>query len=174
MENTNGNNGNNENTENTTNTTNENQHSKAMLAKADFDRLPGNLKDLYHLLYKRIETMLAGRTLDIRTDLTLVKLIFEYTMQLVEKFKDENGQLLIGAEKKQYALLLISYIISDLRSNNKITEQTAQDLQFAIDMLGGVLMDVVLDAVNAVFDVGQKVTADIQQNGCRGCLRRNF
>lgn len=149
------------------------QHSKAMLAKADFDRLPGNLKDLYHLLYKRIETMLAGRTLDVRNDLTLVKLIFEYSMQLVEKFKDENGQTLIGAEKKQYALLLIGYIIADLRTNNKITEQTAQDLQFAIDMLGGVLMDIVIDAVNAVFDVGQKVADDIQRNGCKGCWGRN-
>ena len=139
----------------------------------DFERLPAELKELYHAIYSKIEGMLAGRIIDLKSDLTVVKLIIENSMEAVEKFTDANGQQWTGSEKKEYALLMIGYVISDLHKAGKITQELYEALALTIELFGSQIMDLVIDAVKAVFDVGQRIAEDIEANGCKGCFGRN-
>lgn len=139
----------------------------------DFERLPLELKELYHAIYSKIEGMLAGRIIDLKSDLTVVKLIIENSMEAVENFTDGNGQQWTGSEKKEYALLLIGYVINDLHKAGKITTELYEALELTITLFGSQIMDLVIDAVKVVFNVGQRIIQDIDDNGCKGCFRRN-
>jgi len=141
--------------------------------RSEFEQLPDELKNLYHLIYDKIHSMLTGRNLDLKSDLTFVRLMIENAMEAVEKFKDGNGQGWTGPEKKEYALLLVTYIIRDLRTEGKIDDELADALEMAIGFFGSEIIDLVFDALNELFDIGQEIVDDIAANGCLGCARRN-
>lgn len=143
------------------------------VARSEFEQLPDELKQLYHLVYGKIHSMLTGRKMDLKSDLTFVRLMLENAMEAVENFKDGNGQGWTGPEKKEYALLLVSYIIRDLKDEGKIDAELADALDIAIGFFGSQIIDLVFDALNKLFDIGQEIVDDIATNGCLGCARRN-
>lgn len=137
---------------------------------AEFENLPKELKELHDLLYGKIKAMVAGQFIDGKGDLLFIKHLIEVSMEVVEKFRDANGQPWTGLEKRSHALALIKYVITNLQADGKIQDEFADNLLMGLDLFGGVIMDVAVDAIHKVFDIGQ----DIQENGCRGCFTRNF
>lgn len=137
------------------------------------ENLPEELTEIYHLVYNKINDMLVGRKMGLASDLTFVRLMIENAMEVVENFKDANGQGWSGAEKKQYALSLIRYVIKDLKYDDKIEDELAEALIATIDLFGSEIIDLVFDALKNLFNIGQEIADDISEHGCRGCWRRN-
>ena len=131
--------------------------------------LPEELKTLYDTLYQKISGMIGGRKIDRGSVARLVKILLENCMEIVEKFKNEDGTGWSGYEKKEHAINMAVYIIKTLKRDGKIDAQVADDILLGIEIFGSAAIDMVIDAVKHVFDVGQ----DIVENGCAGCTQRN-
>ena len=136
--------------------------------------LPEELKVLYDTLYNKINSMIGGRKLTEQSSVRVVKFLIENSMEIVEKFRNEDGNGWTGYEKKEHALSLSKYILENLQKEGKIDNKLADQLLLGLELFGSVAMDLVIDAVKKIFDVGQDVVEDIQTNGCAGCTKRNL
>ena len=76
--------------------------------------LPEELKLVYDTLYKKISSMIGGRKLTEQSSVRVVKILIENCMEIVEKFRNEDGAGWTGYEKKEYALSLAKYILENL------------------------------------------------------------
>jgi len=133
------------------------------------ENLPEELKELYDNLYKKISDMVGGRVIDGRSDVRLIKIILENSMEIVEKFRNQDGKGWSGYEKKEHALDMAKYIIWHLQSDGKIKDEVAATILDGLEIFGSVAIDMAIDAIKKVFDVGQ----DIVEKGCEGCCERN-
>jgi len=135
--------------------------------------LPKEIQELYNALYIKIEGIIAGNVIDLRKDHSTLRVIIESAMTIVEKFRNIEGQGWNGPEKKKIALNLLKYLFADLAKKGKIDQNTAKDLIDATDFWIGILMDVVIDAVKKIFDVGQEFVRDVNSFGCNEACRQN-
>lgn len=124
---------------------------------------PPEYKALYDALYQKISALVAGgHVIDIRKDPTTLRIMIESAMTIVENFQDINKQGLSGPEKKRIALTLIKCVITDLGKNGKIDPAAVQEINDNIDFWGGIAMDVAVDAIKLMFQIGQGVLVDAE------------
>lgn len=134
--------------------------------------IPPELKTLYDTLYVKICTMIGGKTFDLSTDPTVIRVLIQSTMAIVESFKDADGNGWNGPEKKRIALALIQYVIHDLAVNGKISPAAAASVHDNIYFIG-ITMDLIIDATKMFFDVGQNFIKDAKKSGCKASCRKN-
>jgi hypothetical protein len=124
--------------------------------------LPPEFKTLYDTLLKKVNGLIAGgHMIDIKNDPTMLRVIIESAMAIVEDFRTTNEKALSGPEKKRIALTLIKCVITDLSKSGKINPTDAEEIIKNLDFWGGVAMDVAVDAVKSMFLIGQKVAVDV-------------
>lgn len=116
--------------------------------------------------------MIGGKTFDLRTDPTVIRVLIQSAMTVVEEFKNSDGKGWNGPEKKRIALSLIQYIIHDLSVNGKINPATAEAINDNIYFIG-IAIDVAVDAANLMFNVGQNFVKDAKTSGCKASCRKN-
>lgn len=145
------------------------------------NELPIEYRALYDSLYKKISGLVSGsHVIDIRNDPATLRIIIESTMTIVEGFRDTDNKVLSGPEKKRIALTLIKYVISDLNKSGKIDPIAAEEMIKNIDFWGGIAMDVAVDAIKIMFNIGQKVAAEVgvfvedtEKTGCSTACKKN-
>lgn len=135
--------------------------------------VPPELQTLYNTLYNKIILIIGGHTVDLRNDPNTLRILIQSVMIIVENAKDANGQGWNGPEKKKIALSLIKFVIHDLAVKGKIDPQVASDIINNIDLFGGVAMDLVIDVVKGMFDIGQNLVQDAKKTGCKASCRKN-
>lgn len=141
--------------------------------------VPELYRELYSALYKKISSMIMGRSVvNLKTDPTLIKICIETTMTLVENFS--GAQKLTGPEKKHIALEIIKCTFAQLSQDGKIDPHTAAEIINNIDMWGGIAMDIAIDAAKMAFYVGVKIkdeavefVADAKKIGCKQSCKKN-
>jgi len=136
-------------------------------------QLPVELQGAYDALYKKISGMIAGHTIDLKSDPTTLRVIIEAAMAIVEQCRDSNGNTWSGPEKKRYALTLIKYIFRDLAANGVLDPAVASELSANIDFFGGVVMDVAIDAIKGMFNIGQTFIQDARATGCKAACAKD-
>jgi hypothetical protein len=135
--------------------------------------VPPELQVLYNTLYDKIILIIGGHTIDLKNDSTVLRVLIQTVMVIVENAKDVNGQGWNGPEKKRIALSLIKFVIHDLAVKGKIDPITAADIISNIDLFGGVAMDLAIDVAKGMFDIGQHFVEDAKKTGCKASCRKN-
>lgn len=136
-------------------------------------QLPPEFQSLHDELYKKIGAIVSGHVIDLKTDPSMLIVIFESAMTIVERFRNNDGHAYTGAEKKQIALSLIKSVILDLTKNGIIPLATSQEIISSVDLWGGVVINVAVDAGNLVFELGQKIVEDARTMGCGASCKKN-
>lgn len=138
------------------------------------DEIPPELKGAYDALYKKIAGLVAGNTVvDLRSDPTTVRIIIEAAMSIVEQCRGADGNTWSGPEKKRYAITIIKYVLRDLAANGKLDPVAALELSQNIDFFGGIAMDVAVDAIKGMFNIGQSLTRDVPVMGCKAACAKD-
>lgn len=136
-------------------------------------QIPVELQGAYDALYKKISGMVAGHTVDLRSDPTTLRIIIESAMAIVEQCRDSNGNTWSGPEKKRYALTLIKYIFRDLAANGVLDPIVANEISSNIDFFGGIVMDVAVDAIKGMFNIGQGFIQEVRTTGCKAACAKD-
>ena len=126
------------------------------------NELPLALKDLYNTLYIKIGGIVDGDdVINLKSDPSTLRVVIESAMTIVEKFRNVNGQGWSGPEKRTVALTLVKFVFIDLAKKGKI-DKDMTELVANLDFWGGIVMDVAIDAIKKLFDIGQ----DVYREGC--------
>lgn len=101
-------------------------------------------QQLHDEIFKKARAMFTGQNKNI--DGTIIRILLETGMTLVEHMKSNNGQVLTGPEKRQAVLMVTKWVISDLAKTGVINTELAADINLATDLLGGVAIDMACTA----------------------------
>lgn len=140
--------------------------------KSEPSDLPVEVRELYQILYKKIEKLVDGGSIDLK-DPTTLRVFIESAMAVVENFRNDDDEGWSGPEKKRYALMLIKLVIQDLAADGKIEEDVAEEIVTNLDFWGGIAMDMAVDAMKKLFDVGQEFIQDTRTDGCKESCHQN-
>jgi hypothetical protein len=136
--------------------------------------VPPELKTLYDQLYVKISSLIAGNvSFDIKKDPTVLRIMIQSVMTIVENFKDVDGKGWNGQEKQRIALNLIKFVLNDLAVKGKLDPAVAKEVITELDFWGGLAMGLVIDAVKGMYDVGQQFSQDVQKVGCKAACKKN-
>lgn len=102
-----------------------------------------------------------------QSDLEPVLMAVIETVQVVNHTHKLN---LTGPQKRELALATAERLLEYLHEQRVIDEVTMQRAVTAVRFAGPALMD----GLKALYKKIHAIDADIQQNGCAGCCRRNF
>ena len=148
--------------------------------------LPAELQDVYTILYKKIESIVAGKKpVDLRNDPTTMRILIQSAMVCVENVTDVNGKVWSGAEKKKYAIIMTKMILQNLANNGKLDKKSTQEIIDNWDFYGGLTMDLAIEGVTKLFNIvssstntqpptqptTQPTTKPPTKNNCFACFR---
>lgn len=124
------------------------------------ENVPREFQALHDTLYKKITAMIGGETFDIRSDPTVVRILIQSAMTIVERARDANGNTYSGPEKKRIAVMVTKWVINDLATEGKIDPVTAKEICLNVDFFGGIAIDLAVAGAKNLLDVGQQMFAD--------------
>lgn len=128
---------------------------------------PKEFQAVHDALYKKIKAMVGGETINLRNDPTIIRILLESAMVIVEKFRDENGKGYTGPEKKRIVIMVTKWVITDLGNEGVIDVELAKEINANIEFFGGVAVDLAVAGAKNLFDVGQQMIADdVARGGC--------
>jgi len=128
--------------------------------------LQGNMKELYDQVSGQVNALVStGKFNTAQLTPLLLSII-----GTVQNYADNKYPHITGADKKTIALNLLNEVIKDLYNQGKITQDEYNLIKMSIDVFGGPLIDL----AKAAWKKTQAVADDLIDNGCSGCLRRNF
>ena len=131
--------------------------------------LDNELIKLYDIFSKKIEEIFTEKNdIELRSDPTLVRVLIESSMSIVERYKTWSGE-----KKKKQAIIMLIVIINDLAEKGKISREDADEINSNINFWGGIAMDIAVDAVKGAFDIGQDFTEDVIESGCKSACKQN-
>jgi len=117
--------------------------------------VPKEWQQLHDSLYATIKSAAAGKTWDLRRDATTIRTIIQSAMEIVDKFRKQDGKEYSGSEKKQIVIRIVTWVLDDLAKDNIVPRDIADNVIFSVEMLGGPMLDLAVTAAKGAVDIVQ-------------------
>lgn len=132
---------------------------------AENEDLEGDLKEIYDLVYKKVEMIVATGKFTAEHLRPLILNIIEIT----QEYTSNKYNHIDGAQKKAMALNILRHVIVDLYKRGQISRENYELILLSLEFFGGALIDLGKAAWKKLVEVVE----DVADNGCSGCFGRN-
>ena len=105
----------------------------------------------YEKIYKRAKDL-------FQYDLSIesYRKLVQYAMETLEKYRDKNGKPMPGEEKKKNTKEMIQRAITQLEAEDILFGDESIKLKENLDMILEIGIELAINAIKNVFDIGQK------------------
>lgn len=132
---------------------------------ADTAAIKQELQALYATLEEKISLAVAGQQFTLDTFETIVFKVVE----TIEELSASNVAKLTSAEKRNLALNLVQMVLADLHTKGKLSDSLYSSLNITLTFIAPTIFTAAAEAYSKL----QKVEADVEKNGLKGCFKRN-
>jgi hypothetical protein len=139
---------------------------KNTLKLAEEEQLEDDLKEIYDLVYKKVNLIVSSGKFTAEHVRPLVLNVIE----VVQNYTTSKYDHIDGSEKKAMALNVIRHVIVDLYKKGQISSDQYELILLSLEFFGGALIDLGKAAYNKLIEIA----VDVSDNGCSGCTGRNF
>jgi len=136
-----------------------------VLELAEHEDLEGDLKEIYDLVYTKVDLIVSSGKFTAEHIRPLVLNLVE----IIQEYTNNKYDHIDGAQKKAMALNILRHVIVDLHKKGQINQQQYELILLSLEFFGGPLIDLAKAAYKALVNV----VDDVAENGCAGCWGRN-